>query len=155
VIHTDRLRLLPLKVEYAEEMAKVLSDPGLYAFTGGEPPSMERLEARYERQLAGTDRPDEQWLNWVVQAGQELTGFVQATITGHTAEIAWVIGTPWQGRGYAKEAAQGLVAWLWTQDVERIIAHINPDHAASSAVAEAVGLYRTDHLDDGEHLWST
>jgi RimJ/RimL family protein N-acetyltransferase len=155
VIHTDRLTLLPLKVEYAAEMAKVLSDPGLYAFTGGEPPSVERLEARYERQLAGPDRPDEQWLNWVVRAGEELTGFVQATITGRTAEIAWVVGTPWQGRGYAKEAAQGLVAWLWTRDVERIIAHIHPDHAASSAVAEAVGLYRTDHLDDGEHLWST
>jgi RimJ/RimL family protein N-acetyltransferase len=155
VIRTDRLTLLPLKVEYAEEMAKVLSDPGLYAYTGGEPPSAAGLKARYERQLAGPDRSDEQWLNWVVQAGEELAGFVQATITGRTAEIAWVIGTPWQGRGYAKEAAQGLVAWLWTRDVERIIAHIHPDHAASGAVAETVGLYRTDHLDDGEHLWST
>ena len=36
-IDTERLALLPLRVEYAEEMARVLSDPELYVFTGGEP----------------------------------------------------------------------------------------------------------------------
>ena len=34
-----------------------------------------------------------------------LTGTVQATVSDGTAEIAWVVGTPWQGRGIAKEAA--------------------------------------------------
>ncbi|MEU4197195.1 GNAT family N-acetyltransferase [Kribbella sp. NPDC026611] len=155
MIQTERLALLPLRVEYAEEMAKVLSDPSLYAFTGGEPPSVEVLEARFRRQLAGPDRAGEQWLNWVVRSGDELVGYVQATIVDRTAEIAWVIGTPWQGRGYAKEAARGLVAWLWSQDVERVIAHIHPDHAASGAVAGLVGLTRTEELDDGEYLWSS
>lgn len=36
-IDTDRLALLPLQVGYAAEMAAVLADPDLYAFTGGEP----------------------------------------------------------------------------------------------------------------------
>jgi RimJ/RimL family protein N-acetyltransferase len=152
---TARLSLLPLQIEYAGEMAKVLADPALYTFTGGEPPTVEALEARYRRQLAGPGRADEHWLNWVIRHEDELIGYVQATVTGSTAEIAWVIGTAWQGRGYAKEAALGLVAWLDEQGVERIIAHVHPDHTASAAVTAAAGLTRTEHLDDGEYLWST
>ena len=152
---TDRLAMLPLQIEYAGEMAEVLSDPSLYTFIGGEPPTVEALQARYRRQLAGPDREYEQWLNWVVQHDDELIGFVQSTLTGRTAEIAWVIGKPWQGRGYAKEAARGLVTWLQVQPVDRIIAHIHPDNLPSAAVATAAGLTRTDQLEDGEYLWTT
>ena len=154
MIATDRLTMLPLQVEYAGAMAEVLSDRSLYSFTGGEPPSVEVLEARYRRQLAGPDRPDEQWLNWVLEYDGELIGYVQATVTGSTAEIAWVIGSAWQGQGFAKEAAQGLVTWLRAQNIVRIVAHVNPDHTASAAVAAASGLHRTDVLEDGEYLWA-
>ena len=155
MIVTDRLTLLPLEVGYAEPMAAVLSDPALYAFTGGEPPSVAVLEARYRRQLAGPGRPDEQWLNWVIKYDGALIGYVQATVIAGTAEIAWVIGTTWQGQGFAKEAAQGLVTWLRARRVGRIIAHVHPDHTASAAVAAAIGLARTDVLEDGEYLWNT
>ncbi|RZT27491.1 RimJ/RimL family protein N-acetyltransferase [Kribbella sp. VKM Ac-2569] len=155
MIATDRLTLLPLEVEYAEPMAEVLSDPALYTFTGGEPPSVAALEARYRRQLAGPGRADEQWLNWVIKYDDGLIGYVQATVIAGTAEIAWVIGTAWQGRGFAKEAAQGMVTWLRAQRIGRIIAHVHPDHTASAAVAAAIGLARTDVLEDGEYLWNT
>jgi hypothetical protein len=36
-VRTARLALLPLRVEHAGEMAEVLSDPALHAFTGGAP----------------------------------------------------------------------------------------------------------------------
>ncbi|MFI5728704.1 GNAT family N-acetyltransferase [Kribbella sp. NPDC051587] len=150
---TARLSLLPLEPRYAGEMAVVLADPALYAFTGGEPPTVTELAARYERQVAGPGRADEYWLNWVIRAGGELIGYLQSTVTGTTAEIAWVIGSAWQGHGYAKEAAVGLVDWLKAQDL-RVIAHIHPDHVASAAVASAVGLSRTEQIDDGEHLWA-
>ena len=145
----------PLQVEHAGEMAKVLSDPDLYTFTGGEPPTLDVLEARYRHQLAGPGRTDEQWFNWVIRHDDELVGYVQTTVTGSTAEIAWVIGTGWQGHGYAKEAARGLVTWLNAQGIQRIVAHVHPDHAASAAVTAAAGLTRTEQLDDGEYLWST
>lgn len=152
---TDRLALLPLRVEYSEAMAKVLADPALYAFTGGEPPTPKALAERYRRQVAGPGRPGESWLNWVISLTQddELIGYVQATVIGAEAEIAWVLGTAWQGHGYAKEAAIALVTWLQAHGAERVIAHVHPEHTASAAVAAAAGLHRTDHLDDGEHLW--
>jgi RimJ/RimL family protein N-acetyltransferase len=150
---TERLAMLPLEVRYAEEMAGVLAAPELYAFTGGEPPTIEALAARYERQIKGPDRPGEYWLNWVLQQSDTLVGFVQATVTDDEAEIAWVIGTAWQGHGYAKEAAVGLVTWLEAHGVRRIVAHVHPDHAASAAVTAAAGLTHTEVVQDGEFRW--
>jgi RimJ/RimL family protein N-acetyltransferase len=155
MISTDRLDLLSLRVEHAEEMAGVLADPALHTFIGGAPHSAEALLARYERLVAGSPDPAERWLNWVIRLRDEscLVGTVQATITGQTAEIAWVVGTPWQGRGIAGEAARGLVGWLSTQSVHTVVAHIHPDHHASAAVAASAGLTATDEWLDDEVRW--
>ena len=72
---------------------------------------------------------------------------------GLQAEIAWVVGTAWQGRGIATEAARALVDWLARQPVHAVIAHIHPDHRASAAVAAAIGLAPTAELHDGEIRW--
>ncbi|MFD4675025.1 GNAT family N-acetyltransferase [Lentzea sp. NPDC058450] len=155
MITTARLDLLPLTPEHATEMATVLADPALHTFTGGTPLTPDALHTRYERLAAGSPDPAVRWLNWVIRlrGDNRLTGTVQATITDGTAEIAWVVGTPWQGRGMASEAAQGLVAWLRTQPVHTVIAHINPNHHASAAVATAAGLTPTADVHDGEVRW--
>ncbi|NDZ81060.1 GNAT family N-acetyltransferase [Streptomyces sp. SID10853] len=153
---TERLDLLPLRPAYAEEMARVLSDPGLHTFIGGSPASVDELRSRYTRQAAGSPDPAVTWWNWVIRLRTEgvLAGTVQATVQGPVAEIAWVVGTPWQGRGIAKEAAAGLVELLGeVPGVRDVIAHIHPDHAASAAVAGAVGLGPTGQWQDGEARW--
>ncbi|MHA5048825.1 GNAT family N-acetyltransferase [Streptomyces sp. SD15] len=155
-IRTTRLDLLPLRVEHAEEMAEVLSDPALHTFIGGAPATAEALRARYERLVAGSPDPAVSWCNWVVRlrAGGCLVGTVQATVTEEAAEIAWVVGTPWQGRGFATEAARGLVDRLGRQHpAHTVVAHIHPDHRASAAVATAAGLTPTGEEQDGEVRW--
>ncbi|MFG3580378.1 GNAT family N-acetyltransferase [Micromonospora chersina] len=160
VVETGRLVLLPLGVEHAQEMAVVLGDPALHAFIGGAPVDAAALRARYERLVAGSPDPDVSWCNWVIRLRDEgcLVGTVQATVTGpahdRVAEIAWVVGTPWQGRGIASEAARGLVAWLGRQEVRTVIAHIHPEHRASAAVATAAGLAPTDVVHEGEIRWT-
>lgn len=153
-----RLTLVPLLAGHAGEMAAVLADPELYAFTGGSPPSRQELRARYERWIAGSPDPAVSWCNWVIRLrGQAcLAGTVQATIsTGDepAAEVAWVVGTSWQGQGIATEAARALVAWLGQHSVKAVIAHIHPGHQASAAVATAAGLTPTGQLQDGEMRW--
>lgn len=150
-IETPALVLLPLRPEHADEMAGVLSDPGLHTFIGGEPLTAQELRARYERLVAGPPG----WRNWVVWSREEerLVGYVQATIDGGSAEIAWVIGTLWQGRGLATAAAKALVGRLAEQGIGTVVAHIHPDHAASAAVATAAGLRPTDRWHDGEVRW--
>ena len=104
--------------------AAVLSDPALHAFIGGAPSSARALRERYERLVAGSPDPAVSWHNWVVREGAHLTGTVQATVTDDThAEIAWVIGTPWQGRRLACEnnTAAGLLEA--PQQFQRAAAH--------------------------------
>ncbi len=155
---TPRLRMDPLRVEDAEAMRGVLADPALYRFTGGEPPTLDSLRRRYAAQVAGAS-PDgsERWHNWILRltAGGEAIGFVQATVTdeGRRADIAWVIGVPWQGLGYASEAAVALVAWLRGAGAATITAHVHPDHEASARVAARAGLAATDEVEDGERVW--
>ena len=155
IIPTTRLVLTPLRADDAAAMAGVLDDERLHEFIGGAPLPAAELAARYARLAAGSGRPDEVWLNWIVRLGDTPIGTVQATVTGDHAEIAWVVGVPWQGHGYAGEAARALVAWLSGQGVRTISANIHPDHAASGAVAARAGLIRTDELIDGEYVWRT
>jgi RimJ/RimL family protein N-acetyltransferase len=158
VIFTERLVLEPLAVSHAEEMAAVLDDPALHTFIGGTPASPAELNQRYARLAQGPPPgSDERWLNWVLRRRDDsrLIGTVQATITAHgtSAAIAWVIGTPWHGRGYATEAARALVDWLRARDVSDVTATIHPDHTASAAVARHAGLEPTTELVDGEIVW--
>jgi RimJ/RimL family protein N-acetyltransferase len=154
-----QLTLVPLRAEHASEMAVVLAGPDLYTFTGGSPPTRQELRARYERWIAGSPDPAVSWCNWVIQLHSPpcLAGTVQATISTSgdqpVAEVAWVVGRPWQGRGIATEAARALSAWLQRQSAHTVIAHIHPHHQASAAVAAAAGLTPTDHRQDGEIRW--
>jgi RimJ/RimL family protein N-acetyltransferase len=163
-ISTGRLELTPLTVDDADAMAVALADPALYEVIGGEPPTVGELRTRYARQVAGSGRAGEVWLNWIVRVAGEPVGYVQATVEplagdaraerapSGTADVAWVIGTPWQGNGYATEAAAALVAWLRTHGLA-VAATIAPGHRASERVAAAVGLTVTDELLDGERVW--
>jgi RimJ/RimL family protein N-acetyltransferase len=160
VIDTPRLRLEPLAVHHAEEMAKVLGDIRLHRYIGGEPPTLEELRARYERQVAGPSPfHQERWLNWIVRRrrdGQAL-GYVQATVApgygGPRASVAWVIGMPYQGFGFASEAARALVGWLVANGVRDLAANIHPDNLASAAVARRAGLRPTGEYSGDELVW--
>lgn len=155
---TTSIALRPLAVEDASEMARVLADPQLYVFTGGEPPSREQLAQRYAVQCRGqSEDGSEKWLNELVLLGPEQPiGYVQATIPvdSDTAAIAWVIGMPWQGSGYGLRAARLFVDQLAARGVRRTIAHIHPRHEASIRIAQRLGMSPTDVDVDGETRWS-
>lgn len=155
---TERLELAPLKASDAEEMFSVLDDAQLYVYIGGEPSTLDGLRIRYVKLEAGSGKRSEVWVNWIVRLRTDggAIGTVQATIAEEhepKAEVAWVIGVPWQGQGYASEAAGALVAWLRGRGIRQICAHVHPDHRASQAVARRIGMHPTDVQHDGETLW--
>jgi RimJ/RimL family protein N-acetyltransferase len=160
VIRSRRLFLEPLRVDHAEEMAPLLEDPELYAFTGGHPPTADELRGRYRRQALGRSEDGSQrWLNWIVRLheGGQAIGTMQATITaqgdGSVAAVAWVIAPRHQRRGYAREAALAMAAWLAQQGGPVLVADIHPRHDRSVGVARALGLTPTDEVIDGEIRW--
>ncbi len=152
------LALRPLTVQDAPVMATVLADPGLYRFTGGQPPTEEELTRRYRVQTRGSSADGtERWVNLLVLLGaaQEPIGYVQATmpVNGAPTEVAWVIGRPWQGHGYAVRAGLLLLEHLAARSVESVIAHVHPEHEASQRVASRLGLTPTSSVVDGEIRW--
>ncbi len=161
-VQTQRLSLEPLRVEHAREMLAMLQDSSLYMFTGGRAPDLEELRARYARQCVGRSPTGTQgWLNWIIREDNQRTavGAVQATLrrepTGLSAELAWVIGIAYQGRGYATEAARAIKQWLTDCGVDGFEAYIHPDHQASAGVARHLGLTATDQAREGEIRWAT
>jgi RimJ/RimL family protein N-acetyltransferase len=159
-IETQRLVLEPLAVTHAEEMDPVLNDRRLHVHMGGEPLTLPELKARYAR-LANGPGPfhQEGWLNWIVRRRRDAQaiGTVQATVTpgdaGPQAAVAWVIGVPYQGFGFASEAAAALVAWLQAYCVKGIYATINPANTPSEAVARRIGLLPTETYAGDELVW--
>ena len=158
---TARLVLDPLRADHADELAPVLDDPALHAFTGGAPASAQELRAAYARREGGVS-PDGRaaWLNWVLRpaAGGPPAGTVQATVTeagdGRRAELAWVVATAHQGQGLATEAATAVAGWLARQGVGELVAHIAPGHGASEGVARRLGLEPAGVREDGERRWA-
>jgi RimJ/RimL family protein N-acetyltransferase len=108
-----RLGLEPLRIEHAEEMARVLDNRQLFTFTGGQPATIAELRSRYAQQIVG-HLPDrsQRWLKWVARrhADAQAVGFVQTTVSWQDqrahVDVGWVIGTAYQHRGYAHKAAQ-------------------------------------------------
>ena len=141
-------------------MWPVLDDARLHEFTGGSPLSAEALTARFERLAKrGSQDGDQLWGNWVLRSREtwSAVGLVQATLPAAgpgagPAEVAWVVATAAQGRGYAKEAARSLADRL-SESGWSVAAYIHPGHLASQHVARAAGMVRTDEARDGEQRW--
>jgi RimJ/RimL family protein N-acetyltransferase len=160
-LRSARLNLEPLRVEHAAEAAVVFADARLHRYIGGAPAGEQQLRRRNARQVAGRSVDGEElWLNWMVRhrASGALVGTVQATVrhrpgSGDVAELAWTVATPHQYLRYAREAAGAMVGWLRNCGVDRLVAHVHPEHRASIGVARALGLTPTATVVDGEIRW--
>lgn len=117
--------LEPQVSAHADAMFLVLSDLRIYEHENAPPPTVEWLRDRFAR-LESRASPDgrEAWLNWVIRLPSgELAGYVQATVAGRQASIAYVLGSRWWGRGIATEAVRTMMTELRATDgVETFVA---------------------------------
>ena len=159
IIATERLVLVPLQAEDADELCDVLHDDRLHEFIGGRPSSRLELHDRFVLLAAGSPREGETWMNWVIRRrlDSKAVGTMQATIRlvdgQQAARLGWMVGVEWQNQGFASEAATALVKWVRKLGVEDIGANIHPDHDASATVAIRAGLHQTEEEFEGERVW--
>lgn len=158
-LETERLVLAPMVEGDSDALFALLKDPRIHVFTGGHPPaSADDVREKARRRESRRSRDgDELWLNWTLRlkADQAVVGYVQAGVKGDRADMAWVVGVPFQRRGFASEASQRVLHWLCDDlCVNEVRANIHPNHIASIRLARRLGLSRSgETTDDNEDVW--
>lgn len=80
-----------------------------------------------------------------------LCGFAGPPDPSGSVEIGYSIVPTYQGKGYATEVANGLVAFAATNDaVRQVCAHTLPETNASTRVLEKCGFVKTGETTDPE-----
>ena len=154
-IEGARVVLAPLRAADADALAGLLDDATIRGFLG-----VAHL-AGLRRRFAGWEaRPvphgGQSWLNWIVRARDDgrALGWVQATVEGAAASVAYALLPTERGRGAASDAVRAMTAWLRAAlGVVEVTAAIAPDNAASERVARAAGFHPTARWTDGERVW--
>lgn len=105
------LRFEPLRVEHLDELAQVLLHPAVYEHIDEVVPSREAFSLGLRRAIAGPgpSHPGERWLNVLVRdATGSMVGRLEATVHHGLAEVAFLFGPPYWGRGWASTGLHWL-----------------------------------------------
>jgi RimJ/RimL family protein N-acetyltransferase len=155
VILTEQLELQPLSAADADDLAGLLEELVMREWLRSE--NVGQLRERFRRwESRSSPDGDAAWLNWTLRRREDgsAVGWVQATVRGAEAEIAYAMVPSQRRRGYALEATAAVVDWLFASaGVQSVEAHIDPANRASSALAAALGMSRTDDVHEGETVW--
>jgi RimJ/RimL family protein N-acetyltransferase len=155
VIHGRRVVLVWLRRADAEELAGLLEDALVREALGVE--DVEGLRSRFAA-WESRRSPDaaQAWLNWVVRGRDDhrALGWVQATVQGTTASVAYALLPAERGQGAASDAVRALSRWLGaTLGVGDVTASIAEENTASARVARAAGFAPTGRRHAGEIVW--
>jgi RimJ/RimL family protein N-acetyltransferase len=136
------LTLEPQTAAHADAMFAVLSDPAIYEHENEPPASLEWLRDRFAKlETRRSADGKELWLNWVVRLpSAELAGFVQATVEGDRAAIAYVLASAHWGRGIARAAVEAMIAELAARHgVRTLTAELKRENLRSLRLLERLG----------------
>jgi RimJ/RimL family protein N-acetyltransferase/ribosomal protein S18 acetylase RimI-like enzyme len=150
-IRTERLLIRPFEPNDLASYHARRNDPDVARFQDWELPyPMERSEKAVTKQVAMDGPENDAWWALVVcdpDTG-EVFGDVGAELSwkGRSAEVGYTFAKEHWGRGYAAEALEALVRYLFDDhDVTRVFGMLHPDNPASAMVLE-----RTGFLFEGE-----
>jgi len=141
------MRLEPLCESHAAELFNIFSEARMYRFVRQEPPATPAILARRFALLETRRSPDgtEAWLNWVLRSKSDSVclGCVQVTIRGdHRAQLAYELGVPYWGRGFATEACSRVVKALFDDGISEVWAELDTRNVASMRLLERLGFRR-------------
>jgi RimJ/RimL family protein N-acetyltransferase len=142
-LQTERLTLRALSEADVEPLYRLMQDPDVMRYVGD----------RRVPTLPETWRAVAGWLGhwtlrgyglWAIQERKSGAVIGRAGIINPEgwpgAEVGYLLGRPWWGRGYATEAARAAMDWGFTAiGFDRLLSLIDPDNAASIRVAERLG----------------
>ena len=139
-------------------MFPVLSDPAIYRYIDEAPPaSVEAVAERHGRQMAGRSADgSELWFNWIVRenATGKAIGYVQATVIGERAWIAYVIAPSSQGKGLGREATEAMMQILRERNATSLFqAEADKGNAASRNLLRSLGFVEVPGAKDNDQRY--
>lgn len=146
VIHTSRLLIRPFQAHDDHALFEYLSNPVVYRYEPGAPISREQARAIA---LERSQRSD--FWAVIVHEAQKMVGHVYFTQIAPTEfrtwELGYIFNPVFQNRGYATEAAYGLIMFGFEHlGMHRVIAQCNPENIASWRVLEKLGMRREGYF---------
>jgi [ribosomal protein S5]-alanine N-acetyltransferase len=140
---TERLMIRPLAGDERDELLAIWRDP-----------SNDRVTTTDETRIR-------RWLELVWGVWERETGELVGDCSLHFDELFqdWELSYGFRrdrwGRGYASEAAAGVVTHGFeTMGLEKIVADVDPENAASARVLDKCGFVQVDVLDDGRLFYA-
>jgi len=108
------------------------------------------LPIQLKRMEADPDRRDWMARLMITRDGEVIghCGFHGPPDAVGRAEIGYTVFEQFRGRGFAREAAQALTQWAFTQGEERVFATVSPDNAPSLAVIRHLGFDQVGTQED-------
>jgi aminoglycoside 6'-N-acetyltransferase len=150
-IQTERLLIRAMSADDAASLAARRNDPEVARYQNWPTPfPLEQAES-IAAEVAAMDGPenDEWWMATVCdRETDEILGDLALHMTQdcHTAEVGYTFALEHWGKGYAVEALQALVDYLFeTLDVTRVFGMLHPDNPASAMVMERCGFLFEGH----------
>jgi RimJ/RimL family protein N-acetyltransferase len=153
-LETDRLILRPIKTSDVEAFLSYRNDPDVAHFQGWELPysreDVQTMLARIVDQEIPIEPGDRFKVAVALKATDEMIGEIGFQLHRDDAKQAHVGGSiarPHWKKGYAYEASQVLVAFLFKEHgLHRITAEINVDNVPSWKLVEKLGFRREAHF---------
>ena len=149
-ILTSRLRLRPFRPEDEPAVHAFTSDPEVTRYTSWEPHTPTETSVRLQMwiyqewpgpsiQLAIESRDERTVIGW--------TGFLSIDSARQTGIFGYLLHRNYWGKGYATEAARGLIDWGFTQlNLHRVVAECAVENVPSTRILEKLGMRREAHF---------
>lgn len=156
-IITDRLIIRLAKPEDAEAIYAYRSDVLENQYQGWHPGSVEEVRDYIENMPQTMDMADICFQFAIISMDKDcLIGDMGIVFTNHDrmqAEIGCTLNKDYQGKGYATEALEGMVNYLFgTLDKHRVITSIDPRNVASIRLVERLGFRKEAHFRESYYL---
>ncbi|HKL99204.1 MAG TPA: GNAT family N-acetyltransferase [Mobilitalea sp.] len=160
IIETDRLIIKELPVEDVETLYQLSLDTDIKKYLADLSDSIEIEKEKHKAYIQsvyqyygyglwGCYRKEDHTL--VGRCGIELKSFNGIA----EYELGYLIGKPYQGKGYALEAAKAVTQYFFDQyHASRIIAVIDNDNIPSLSLAEKLGMEKSEELSRNNRICS-
>lgn len=135
------IRIEPLEAAHVSSLFESLNHESVGQFIGGpDVTTPEALAQRVRRVQAGPPpKSGLTWLNYAIVMDGRAIGRVEATVHGDYAEIAYLLGPSYWGRGHATVAVAQLLEVLAGLGVRMLWATVHPDNLASRKLLGRLG----------------